>query len=252
MLKKKLRFPLVITFVFLFFTLHSQSSIVPTYTIQAKFLKDSTIMDFFPSMDGVYTSLNDEFAKVIPDTLTIRYSATGNYIEIRSGVASDTSESKTQYVNIYRNDSKILYQFSTTNENIIGTDVTTENEKLDTIYLLPNIEIIDELACKCVIAKWPTQEIKYYFSDTIMNINPEVFKGYKLNAWYEYLNISKSLPIRIENNMLGQFMIIYNLCEYSEIDYGDQEGKMFDLPPMKQVSNKPPIYKNNLVFEYLD
>lgn len=176
------------------------------------------------------------------DTLTYIYSAKGDFVSISKYGNIDMIS------NFVKKD-KLLYTFIGDLNIVSAIDVTIDlEEKLGnppSIKKIDKKEKIGDLECSIVEVKWKTGTYRYYFSDTILKVDPELFKDYKYDQFYEFLKISNSLPVKIEKITNDFFKATYLLNSYTpqKID-----KDVFIVPKMKEDKTMSGIYKNKKIF----
>jgi len=119
---------------------------------------------------------------------------------------------------IYRSDSNKLYSFQKDEDicTVLNTGIDLEEEMTGNepkVTLLDTIVFISEMHCKIVRVKWKAGYYDYYFNSDTNSINPEFYKSYKYDGWYEYLKIAKSLPIRIVKSTKGIMTVTMSLVD---------------------------------------
>ena len=137
---------------------------------------------------------------------------------------------------IYRPDSNKLYTFQDGEASDICTvnDASVDLEykmtgKMPVITLLDTLVKFNEYELKMVEVKWKSGTYYYLFSENHFKANPEQYKGHIYDGYYEYLKISKSLPIVIIKETGGMITITMSLAEYKEDKI---EDSLFQIPEL--------------------
>jgi hypothetical protein len=176
------------------------------------------------------------------DTLTYIYSAKGDFVSISKYGDIDM-------ITNYIKKDNLLYHFVGDLNIVSAIDVTIDlEEKLGNPPVVTKTdkkEKIGDLECSVVEVKWKTGTYRYYFSDTILKVDPELFKAYNYDQFYEFLKISKSLPVKIEKITKDFYKSTYLLHSYTpqKIDKA-----VFTIPRMKEDKAMSNIYKNKKIF----
>lgn len=209
------------------------------YLVTTEILGDSLI-------NGVCkTSLIEKLksqGEIPVDTLTYLYSKNGNYVS--------TSKYKgVDIINTYLKKDNLLYRFIGDLNTISAIDVTIDlEEKFGNVPIVKKTDQkqkVGDLDCFVVEVVWKTGIYRYYYSENTLNINPELFKSYNYDQFYKFLNISKSLPIKIEKQTNNFYKSTYELYSYTKEDIDED---IFILPKMKENKNMSNIYPNKRFF----
>lgn len=108
-------------------------------------------------------------------------------------------------------------------ENLMfGTKAKIENKETDVVILGKK--------CNKVVITGKAGVSEYYYNSDFLKIDPELYKNHKYDMWYEFLSISKSLPLRIVKEVKGMMKIKMELINYKEEEI-DVEN--FILPKIK-------------------
>ncbi|MCB9201778.1 MAG: hypothetical protein H6604_01845 [Flavobacteriales bacterium] len=175
------------------------------------------------------------------DSVSYFYSNSGNY------KINYTLHNK-KIPSYYIKSDKMLYSFI--GDNIVtGLDITIDLEqKLGNkpkIKLLDYKQKIGNYDCSIVEIIWKTGVYRYYFSKGIMKIDKDNYKNYNYNQWYSYLNISNSLPIRVEHEINGFYKTTYTLDYFKNKNI---PNSIFKLPKMTELKELKDIY----IYEIVD
>lgn len=109
--------------------------------------------------------------------------------------------------NIYRNDSNKVYTFME-GKNAISLDASVDNEekitgKKRTVKLLDTLVQIYGRNCKIVRVRWMSGYYDYYFDSVFLKMSSNYYTNYILDGWYDFLEISNSLPLKIVKSTKG-------------------------------------------------
>ena len=176
------------------------------------------------------------------DTLTYIYSSKGDFVSISKYGSKDI-------ISNYIKKNNLLYTFIGDFNIVSAIDVTIDlEEKLGNPPSAKKInekEKIGDLECYIVEVKWKTGIYRYYFSDSILKIDPELFKDYNYDQFYAFLRISNALPIKIEKLTNNFFKSTYLLHSYTpqKID-----KVIFSIPKMREDRTMSNMYINKKIF----
>ena len=148
---------------------------------------------------------------------------------------------------LYRSESNKLYFFTKSSNVVLVTKAESyEPAKLNLpkprIRTNNSLEKIGEYDCKLISLTWEGfgQE-EYYYSDSILPINPSSFQNHN----YEYLNLilnhTKHYPIKIVKKSKGLVTINMQLINIDPIQVSN-----FEVPELKKASKKDSELVNQL------
>lgn len=137
---------------------------------------------------------------------------------------------------IYRPDTKKIYSFQNgeTSDLCMVTDTTIDLEEKMTGEG-PNLTLLDTLTeykdyrLKTVHVKWKSGNYYYLFDEDHFNMDPELFEGHIYDAWYDYLKLSGSLPVKIIKEAGKMMTITMSLVDASETRI---EDSVFQIPEL--------------------
>ncbi len=137
---------------------------------------------------------------------------------------------------IYRSDRNKLYTFQDGEASDLCTvtdaSIDLENKmtgKMPIVTLLDTIVKYKEYELKMVEVKWKLGSYFYLYSENHFKTNPEQYKGHIYDGLYEFLKISKSLPIKIIKEAGGMMTITIALSESNEDKIADT---LFHIPEL--------------------
>nr|WP_294931138.1 hypothetical protein [uncultured Flavobacterium sp.] len=176
------------------------------------------------------------------DTLNYIYSEKGDFVSIWKYDDIDM-------ISNYIKKDNLLYNFVGHLNVVSAIDVTMDlEEKLGNPPVLEKLnqkEKIGDLECSIVEVRWKTGTYRYYFSNTILQVDSELFRGYNYDQFYEFLKISNSLPIKIEKITKDFFKSTYLLHSYTKRKV---DKTVFTIPKMREDKMMSSIYKNKKIF----
>jgi hypothetical protein len=157
----------------------------------------------------------------------INYSYKGNNYLIEMADNGTTSkyigEKNTIYTREKDDDLIVAIDASIDLENLMfGTSPKIEKQETDVIILGKK--------CEKIVIIWKTGVYEYYYNSEFLKMSPELYKNHKYDMWFEFLNISKSLPLRIVKKVNGMMTIKMDLIDYNQTEI---DSKNFELPKMK-------------------
>ncbi|MDH6310941.1 hypothetical protein M2451_003805 [Dysgonomonas sp. PFB1-18] len=186
--------------------------------------------------DSSHLTLNNEFS-LNKDTITYFCSAQGDYVSICSN--------NSNFMDIFLNEKKKKYSLENHSNIITALDVTIDLEELygfkPTIELLDSIYVFGQFKCKAVQIKWENGLFKYYFDNHYFQIDPEIYQDYNYDQWYNYLKISKCLPIIIEKNYNDAVTVQYSLLLYTEDKFNND---FLLLPQIEEIDELKGVFPN--------
>jgi hypothetical protein len=158
----------------------------------------------------------------------------------------DYSKVGGDFKSIYKKSKNKIYSI-----NYLSKEVTEFNAGLDLEKELSNGEypeiisqnstkVINGYECKRVDIKWKTGIYSYYYSREILKVNPELFNNHSYDGFYEFLKISKALPIKVDMKINGIGTFSYQMTNYS---LESIDSKVFELQKMKLNKKKTKIAK---------
>lgn len=146
------------------------------------------------------------------DTLNYIYSEKGDFVSIWKYGNIDM-------ISNYIKKDNLLYNFVGDLNVVSAIDVTIDlEEKLGNSPVLKELgqkEKVGTLECSIVEVRWKMGTYRYYFSNSILKVDSELFKGYNYDQFYEFLKISNSLPVKIEKITNDFFKSTYLLHSYN-------------------------------------
>lgn len=150
---------------------------------------------------------------------------------------------------IYNNDEKVLYNIYHTDSVAVGLKVNLPDIQSDLIArnLRKDTLVFQNKLCDALVYKWNEGIYKYYFQSDVLNINPDLFNGFVYEKFHDFLNVSNSLPVRMEKEIFGLYTIEFQLIDYSQNENLDTE--MFRIPSLKEFDMLKGVYKNKSIYE---
>lgn len=181
-----------------------------TYTVDFEISKKMQKM----GVTKEYLKSNMEKEGTWADTIKTSY---------KNGFYKQLNYSKDKSWIIYRPDSNKTFTFQEGEEADI---CTVNNAAKDLEYELtgnqPAVTLLDtsikylDFNLKMVEVKWKTGSYFYLFDEDYFKTNPENYKGHTFDGFYEFLKISKSLPIIIIKEGGGMMTMTLSLVDFSE------------------------------------
>ncbi|TCN50338.1 hypothetical protein D0809_23780 [Flavobacterium circumlabens] len=176
------------------------------------------------------------------DTLNYIYSEKGDFVSIWKYGNIDM-------ISNYIKKDNLLYNFVGDLNVVSAIDVTIDlEEKLGNPPVLKELEQkekVGNLECSIVEVRWKMGTYRYYFSNSILKIDSELFKGYNYDQFYEFLKISNSLPVKIEKITKDFFKSTYLLHSYTTKKV---DKSVFTIPRMKEDKMMRSMYQNKKFF----
>lgn len=232
---------LIPLFLLLFLNFYSQSTFEGrlTYYVKNEYLGNEEKRNNFKKLI--------EDATIPSDSIIVFYSKRGD-------VLSMYKKEDAYYLEKYNPKTNYLYFINPYILNFItAIDVRYDLEETlgskPMIKLLEEKEYIGDIECSIVEVQWKTGKYRYFFSKDYLKINPEIYINYNYDQWYNYLSISKSLPIKIEKVINNFYRTTFVLHSFSEMDIDDS---IFNLPKLKKNKTLSKLYINKVVFDVLE
>lgn len=119
---------------------------------------------------------------------------------IKGGSYKNTSNGKVLLWQIYKGSENKLYNKAANAETIFWIDVAVQKDEVLKTELNKGVTEILGYKCDELILTCKSGLQKYYFNAELA-INPETYKTHKYGNWYDYLLLSKAIPLKtiIEN-----------------------------------------------------
>lgn len=176
------------------------------------------------------------------DTLNYIYSEKGDFVSIWKYGNIDM-------ISNYIKKDNLLYNFVGDLNIVSAIDVTIDlEEKLGNPPILKELEQkekVGNLECSIVEVRWKMGTYRYYFSNSLLKVDSELFKGYNYDQFYEFLKISNSLPVKIEKITKDFFKSTYLLHSYTTKKV---DKSVFTIPKMKEDKMMRGMYQNKKIF----
>ncbi len=143
---------------------------------------------------------------------------------------------------VYKNDSNRIYKFYKNTNICKTTDALIDIEakytgKNPEIIQLDTVVVVNGISCRIVRVKNGFTRFDYFYNSEILKTNPDLFVNHSCDGWFEFLKISKSLPLRIDKTMTGSITIRLIMKEYKEEKI---EDNIFFIPNLIFYSNIAP------------
>ncbi|MCM8568574.1 hypothetical protein NE848_04240 [Gramella jeungdoensis] len=137
---------------------------------------------------------------------------------------------------VYRPDDKKLYTFQEkeVSDICIVTDTSIDQEyemtgEMPTLTLLDTIVEYKDYTLETVKVEWKSGTYYYLFDKEHFKVDPENFRGHIYDAFYDFLKISGSLPIRIVKEAGGMMSVNMDLVDASESEIDES---IFEIPEL--------------------
>ncbi len=122
---------------------------------------------------------------------------------------------------------------------MFGTSPKIEKKETDVIIL--------DKKCDKVIVTWKTGTYEYYYNSGFLKMDSDLYKNHKYDMWFEFLQVSRSLPLRIVKKVSGMMTITMDLIDVKEFKV---DMAKFDLPKMKLDKEMSKyVAKNQVVYK---
>lgn len=162
-------------------------------------------------------------------------------VHIKNGSYEKLTNSKNKKRIVYKPSERKLYTLEDGFEFALILD-TKKYIAFDIEFEKPIITQNDSITtiagkdCKSISLNWEGfGEEVYFYNDSFLKIDPELFKGHQYEYFYEILQYTKSYPVQI-NKSLNQLMEIQmTLIDYKTQDINDSS---FDIPELEPVKDK--------------
>jgi hypothetical protein len=120
--------------------------------------------------------------------------------------------------------------------SVINASIDTEfayTNKMPSVTKLDTSVTINNIKCNIVRVKWKSGTYDYYYNSAMLMVNPDFYTNHIYDGWYEFLKISKSLPIKIVKIANGMMTVTQTLITTKKDLIDD---KLFQVPNL--VSDK--------------
>ena len=165
------------------------------------------------------------------DTLSISYKL-GNYYYKSSNNLNSWLLYNSETNKIYSVQDGVKNEICSVIDASIDTEFSYTN-KMPTVSKLDTSATVNNIECTVVRVKWKSGTYDYYYNSTMLMVNPDFYNHHIYDGWYEFLKISKSLPIKIVKTMNGMMTITQTLITTKKDPIDD---KLFVVPNL--VSDK--------------
>lgn len=208
-------------------------------------LKYGIDIEFGRGVKGVVNQLRVD-GNIPYDTISYFYSSDGAYY-------SEHDYMNKSYLRVFDKEQKRLYNLYKEDSVAIGLDVMLTNrsakQKRPVLKLHQDSVIeINGYQCNIIDVIWDEGIYTYYFKENMLTINPDFYKDYNYEGWYDYLKISKSLPVRIEKDIDGLYKINFTLIGYKEGDIYIENSKL-KLPKLIEIKELNGVYPNKKIYD---
>ncbi len=209
------------------------------YLVNSDIVGDS-IFNGLEKKDLINKSIKE--GKIPNDTLTYFYSKSGNFLSMSNNEGVD-------FITIYLQKNNLIYQFAGESNfvSVVNASIDLE-EQLGTapeMRILEEKEQIGDFNCSIVEVRWKSGVYKYYYSNDILKINPELYKDYNYDQFYQFLKIANSLPLKIEKQINNFYKTTYILYSYTDEKVNE---KIFNIPKMKENKELSKVFLNKKIF----
>ena len=143
------------------------------------------------------------------DTLSISYKLGNYYYKSSNNLKSWL---------LYNSETNKIYsvQDGVKNEicSVINASIDTEfaySNKMPSVTKQDTLATVNNIECNVVRVKWKSGIYDYYYNSTMFEIDPQLFTNHIYDGWYEFLKISKSLPIKIVKIVNGMMTVTETL-----------------------------------------
>lgn len=170
------------------------------------------------SMKSKIPNITDEQLSAVSGTAQHYYIKGGNYKSVTNGTYA--------LWQLFRAKESKLYSKTAVSDTIFWTDVSVNDDSIVKVELVNNAAEIIGYKCDLLILSCKSGLQKYYFNARIA-VDPKLFVNHKYGNWYEFLKLSKALPLKmvIETN---QFIMESVATEVKAAKVDDKE---FQIPP---------------------
>lgn len=191
---------------------------------------------FGQTFQGKITYQNSYISKLpnlTSEQFTTMMGSTQNYI-IKGGDYKSSANGTMFQWQLYINKDNKLYNKMSNSETIFWNEGAKNSDEILKTEINKGVTEIIGYQCDEVILTCKSGIQKYYFNSKI-GVDASLFTGHSFGNWYEYLKISKALPLKmiIDN---AQFTVTSIATEVKETKLDDQE---FQLPENAKTAKSP-------------
>lgn len=182
-------------------------------------------------------SYQNSYTSKLPNVQTQQFNSMMGTIQeyiIKGGDYKSSSNGTLVQWQLYINKDNKLYNKMSNSETIFWNDGNTNPDSI--INVETNKGVIEILGYKCdeVILTCKSGVQKYYFNQKIA-VDISLFKNHLYGNWYDFLKVSKSLPLKsiIDTQ---QFTMVSEAKEVKEMKL---DNKVFQLPENAKTAKSP-------------
>lgn len=188
-------------------------------TFQGKIIYKNTYESKIPNLTG--------------EQLTTMMGGTQEYIIKNGDYKSTTNGTMVQWQLYVQKDNK-LYSKIANSDTLLYNEGGTNPDEVLNVEVKKNAETVLGLPCDEVILTCKSGTQKYYYNSKL-NVDTSLFTGHLFGNWYDYLKVSKALPLKtvVEN---PQFTLTSTATEVKDMKLDDKE---FQLPENAKTAKSP-------------
>ena len=103
--------------------------------------------------------------------------------------------------------------------------------------------VINGINCNIVRVEWETGIYDYYYNSSIFAVNPSLFEKHIYDAWSQFLEISKALPIQIVKT-IGDFEETLTMTTTQTLIFSEEKSVDDNLFVVPKLVKDKKIYVN--------
>lgn len=157
------------------------------------------------------------------DTIRTTYKG-GNYINIPNTIFPTKT--------IYRADSNKIFTFSESTCLVGDAAIDLEEsltKKAPKVFKRDTVVEIDGKKCSVVRVQWKTGYTDYYYAENTYPMDAALYSKHKYDGWGAYLEIAKTLPLRITKSALGTITTLTLVSSEAK----DVDIALFNIPELE-------------------
>lgn len=167
------------------------------------------------------------------EQLTTMMGATQEYLIKNGDYKSTTNGTMVQWQLYVQKDNK-LYSKMADSDTLLYNEGGTNPDEVLNVEVKKGTEKVLGLPCDELILTCKSGIQKYYYNSRL-NVDASLFAGHLFGNWYDYLKVSKALPLKtvVEN---PQFTFTSTATEIKDMKLDDKE---FHLPENAKTAKSP-------------
>jgi len=174
-------------------------------------------------------------------------------INIKNGNYEKLINKKKPIRSVYKSGINKIYTFQTGSELVFIKDAkkySPENLPIGKPKIIHNDSTVSIMGKECksiTLDNGMYGKETYFYNDSILKIDSELFKDHNTGYLNEILTLTKSYPIQITNLSVNSFEVKMILVDYSEKEISDSAFEIPKLKPAKNENSEMKMYGDEVM-----